>query len=59
MTYEGRLNCSFGPSNSSDGDGILSLMGVARIDNIGKYGSIPVYPALSNVFFHSSFQHAV
>ena len=31
--------------------GILSLMGVARIDSIVKYGSIPVFRALLSVFF--------
>ena len=43
--------CSFRPSNSLAGEGILSLMGVARIDSIAKYGSIPVFRALSSVFF--------
>ena len=43
VAYEGMLIYSFRPSNSLDGEGILSLMGVARIDSIAKYGSIPFF----------------
>ena len=51
MTYEGRLICSFRPSSNSAGEGSLSLMGVARIESIAKYGSTPLFRALSSVFF--------
>ena len=51
VAYEGMLIRSFRPSNSLAGEGILSLMRVARIDSIAKYGSIPVFRALSSVFF--------
>ena len=51
VRYARMLICSFRSSNSSAGDGILSLMGVARIDSIAKYGSIPIFRALSSVFF--------
>ena len=49
--YESMLICSFRPSNSLAGEGILTLMGVARIKSIAKYGLIPVFRALSSVFF--------
>ena len=51
VAYEGMLICSFRSSNSLSGECILSLMGVAHIDSIAKYGSIPVFRAFSSVFF--------
>ena len=44
------LICSFQPCNSLGGEGILSLMGVSRIDSIAKYASIPDFQALSSAF---------
>ena len=52
VAYEGMLICSFRPSNSLAGEGILSLIWVAHIDSIVKYGSISVFRALSSIFFH-------
>ena len=51
VAYKGMLICSFRSSNSLDGEGILSLIGVSRIDSIAKYGSIPVFRVLTSVFF--------
>ena len=43
VAYEGMLIRGFRSSNSLAGEGILSLMGVARLDSIANYGSIPVF----------------
>ena len=51
VAYGDMLSCSFRPSISLAGEGILALMVMAHIDSIAKYGSIPVFRALSSIFF--------